>query len=323
MLMYYFDDTFDSEFGSRIIPIDGDITDDNLSHVLADYDFDTVINCAACVKHFVNDDLLDRVNVHGVENLINICSERNKKLIQVSTVSVAGESVNNSIPKDELLTENRLYFGQSLDNKYAETKFRAEKKVLEAVRGGLKGKVIRVGNLMSRESDGEFQINYSTNGFMKRLRAYAMIGSFPVDSLDSPAEFSPIDCTAKAVITLAGTPDKFTVFHAYNCHHVHMANVLDVMRGYGIDIDVVSDDEFNKKFNEMLADEKRNMEISSLISYLSAGSSERRFVGWDNSFTIKALYRLGFAWPLTGEKYIKQAVNALYTLGFFDSDYED
>lgn len=322
MLMYYFDDTFDSEFGSRIIPINGDITDDNLGSVLKDYDFDTVINCAACVKHFVNDDLLDRVNVHGVENLINICTERNKKLVHVSTVSVAGESVNDSVPVDKVLTESSLYLGQTLDNKYAETKFRAEKAVLEAVQKGFKGKIIRVGNLMSRESDGEFQINYSTNGFMKRLRAYAMIGSFPIGSMDAPAEFSPIDCTAKAVITLAGTPDKFTVFHAYNCHHVHMANVLDVMRRYGIDVDVVSDEEFNNKFNEVLADEKRNMEISSLIAYLNNGSRNRHFVGWDNSFTVKALYHLGFAWPLTGEKYIERAVNALYTLGFFDSKSE-
>lgn len=194
--------------------------------------------------------------------------------------------------------------------------------MLEAVQKGLKGKIVRVGNLMSRESDGEFQINYSTNGFMKRLRAYSMVGSFPIGSMDSPAEFSPIDYTAKAVITLAGTPDKFTVFHAYNCHHVHMANVLDVMRRYGIDIDIVSDEQFNDKFNEMLADEKRNMEISSLIAYLNNGSSNRRFVGWDNSFTVKALYRLGFAWPLTGEKYIERAVNALYTLGFFDNKSE-
>ncbi|MGN0163217.1 MAG: amino acid adenylation domain-containing protein, partial [Candidatus Ornithomonoglobus sp.] len=319
LLMYYFDDTFDSEFGSRIVPINGDITDDNLGSVLEAYDFDTVINCAACVKHFVNDDLLDRVNVHGVENLINICTKRNKKLIHVSTVSVAGESVNGSVPSDVVLKENSLYIGQTLDNKYAETKFRAEKAVLGAVRNGLNGKIIRVGNLMSRESDGEFQINYSTNSFMKRLRAYVMLGCFPVGSMDAPAEFSPIEYTAKAVITLAGTPDKFTVFHAYNCHHVHMANVLDVMRGCGIDINVVSDAEFNDKFNEMLADEKHNMEISSLVSYRSSGSISRRYVGWDNSFTVKALYHLGFSWPLTAEEYIKRAVNALYTLGFFDS----
>lgn len=318
LLMYYFDDTFDSEFGSRIIPINGDITNDNLGSVLEAYDFDTVINCAACVKHFVNDDLLDRVNVHGVKNLINICTERNKKLIHVSTVSVAGESVNGSVPSDVVLKENSLYIGQTLDNKYAETKFRAEKAVLRAVQNGLTGKIIRVGNLMSRESDGEFQINYSTNSFMRRLRAYVMLGCFPVGSMDAPAEFSPIEYTAKAVITLAGTPDKFTVFHAYNCHHVHMANVLEVMRRYGIAVDVVSDAEFSDKFNAMLADENRNMEISSLVSYLSSGNIRRRYVGWDNSFTVKALYHLGFSWPLTAEKYIERAVNALYTLGFFD-----
>ncbi len=320
MLMYYFDDAFDNEIGNRIIPVDGDITDKNLKDTLKDYNFDTVINCAACVKHFVTDDLLDRVNVHGVENLIDICIEQNKKLIQVSTVSVAGESVDNHIPESVKLTEDKLDFGQALDNKYAETKFRGERAVLCAVQKGLRGKVIRVGNLMSRNRDGEFQINYSTNGFMKRLRAYSIIGKFPVGSLDNTVEFSPIDSTAKAVITLAGTPDKFTVFHAYNCHHVHMANVLSVMKQYGRHIDVAEDEEFNRCFNELLADETRNMEISSLIAYMNSGKSNRKYIDRDNSFTVKALYRLGFAWPLTGEKYIRQAVDALATLGFFGDE---
>lgn len=320
MFMYYFDDTFADEIGGKIIPVNGDITDNNLGATLAECDFDMVINCAACVKHFVNDDLLERVNVHGVENLINICLEKNAKLVQISTVSVAGESVNDSVPMDKVLKENSLQLGQTLDNKYAETKFRAENKVLEAIQKGLRAKIIRVGNLMSRESDGEFQINFSTNGFMKRLRAYAMIGNFPIDSMDAPAEFSPIDCTAKAVITLAGTPDKFTIFHAYNCHHVHMANVLAVMQKYGINIRIVSREEFDDNLRKMLADEKNNMEVSSLIAYLNSGKANRYYVGWDNKFTIKALYRLGFAWPLTGERYIEQAVNALYTLGFFDKN---
>lgn len=322
MLMYYFDDTFDDIIGTKVIPIDGDITDKDLSKTLNGLDFGTVINCAACVKHFVNDDLLDRVNVHGVENLVSICLEENKRLVQISTVSVAGESVDGHIPESVKLTESRLDLGQALDNKYADTKFRGEKTVLEAVRKGLRGKVIRVGNLMSRERDGEFQINYSTNGFMQRLRAYSIIGKFPIGSMDSSAEFSPIDSTAKAVVTLAGTPDKFTVFHAYNCHHVHMANVIDTMKKYGMDIDVVDDKEFTEHFNALLADEERNMEISSLIAYMNSGKTNRRYVGWDNSFTVKALYRLGFAWPLTGEKYIKQAVDALSTLGFFDSEDE-
>jgi amino acid adenylation domain-containing protein/thioester reductase-like protein len=316
LLMYYFDDTFENELGTRLIPIDGDITDDNIKSVLAGYEFDTVINCAACVKHFVNDDLLDRVNVHGVENLIEVCRSRDKRLIQISTVSVGGESVNGSVPEGSLLRENTLNLGQNLDNKYAETKFRAEMAVLEAVRSGLRAKIIRVGNLMSREKDGEFQINYSTNGFMKRLRAYAIMGSFPVGSMDMPAEFSPIDLTAQAILLLAGTADKFTLFHACNCHYVHMANVLEAMRGCGIDIKVKSDDEFKAEFNEMLADERRNMDISSLIAYLNNGS--RRYVAHDTTHTVKALYRLGFSWQLTDNAYIRRAINALATLGFFD-----
>lgn len=318
MLMYYFDDTFDGAFDGRLIPVDGDITDGNLKDRLADCDFDTVINCAACVKHFVRDDLLDRVNVRGVENLIGICMDRGKRLVQVSTVSIAGESVDNHIPEEFKLTENKLSFGQNLDNKYAETKFRAEKAVLEAVQKGLRGKIVRVGNLMGRESDGEFQINYSTNGFMKRLRAYSIIGCYPVGSLDAVAEFSPIDSTAEALVALAGTPDRFTVFHAYNCHHVHMANVLDAMAQNGMQIETVGDAEFEARFQQMLRDESRNMEISGLIAYMNSGETNRRYVGWDNSFTVKALYRLGFSWPLTAERYMDRAVKALSTLGFFD-----
>ena len=48
---------------------------------------------------------------------------------------------------EKKLHENELYFGQSLTNKYIDTKFRAEKAVLEAAAEGMKGRVIRVGNL--------------------------------------------------------------------------------------------------------------------------------------------------------------------------------
>lgn len=317
LLMYYFDDTMENEFDQRILPVDGDITDTELTEKLKNCEFDTVINCAASVKHFAADDLLDKVNVQGVKNLIDLCMAFDKKLIQVSTVSIAGESVDDCVPEEVFLTENRLELGQALDNKYTQTKYQAEKAVLEAVAKGLRGKIIRVGNLMSRETDGEFQINFSTNGFMNRLKAYTILQKFPLDDMDREVEISAIDCTAQAIIRLAGTPDQFTVFHAYSCHPVHMANILKVMNEYGIHVDVVEEEEFRRAFNGMLADEAQNTEISGLISYMSSGKEKRRYVSWNNSFTVKALYRLGFSWPLVGESYIRRAIDALTTLGFF------
>ena len=320
MLVYYFSDGMDDLFGKRIIPIEGDITDKEIVSSLEKYDFKTVINCAACVKHFTNDDTLERINVHGVENLISMCIKTGRRLVQISTTSVAGVNVNRKFPPEKKIHENELYFGQDLTNKYIDTKFRGEKAVLEAIASDeLDGKIIRVGNLMSRNSDGEFQVNANTNGFMRFLRAYATIGKFPVSSMDEAVEFSPIDCTAAAVICLAGTNSKFTVFQACNGHNVEMGDVVELLNKCGIKIEVVKDEEFIESLNEVLKDEKKNMLISGLISYATSDNDKtEEFIGYDNSFTTKALYRLGFKWPIINEKYLANALDALATLGFFD-----
>ena len=91
MLMYYFDDPYKELFESRIICVDGDITSKEQVTGFSEYKFSTIINCAACVKHFAADDVLERINVQGVENLIDFCKNNGRRLIQISTVSVAGE----------------------------------------------------------------------------------------------------------------------------------------------------------------------------------------------------------------------------------------
>ena len=320
MLFYYFNDAMEELMGNRIQVIEGDITQEQLVDKLDKYDFGTVINCAACVKHFVNDDTLDRINVTGVENLIRLCSRTKRRLVQISTVSVAGENVHGRFPEEKKLHENELYFGQGLENKYVNTKFKAEKAVLEAVADHkLDGKIIRVGNLMSRHSDGEFQINFVTNGFMRTLRGYAAIGKFPVSAMDMVKEFSPIDCTAEAIVQLSGTNSEFTVFQACNSHRVQMADVVEAMNHCGLNVEVVSDKEFNRAMEEALRDEQKNMLVSGLVSYLSSDNADTvKYIDYDNTFTIKILYRLGFKWPITDENYLKNAFNALKSLGFFE-----
>ena len=95
-----------------------------------------------------------------MKNLIALCRAAGKRLIQTSTVSVAGDGLDGRPPRDWKIKENELYNGQLLDNAYALTKFKAEKAVLEAVARGLDGKIMRLGNLMGRHSDGEFQVNF-------------------------------------------------------------------------------------------------------------------------------------------------------------------
>ena len=322
LLKYYFEVIYNDLFGTRIRMIEGDITNMEQVESLKELDFDTVINCAASVKHFVSDDSLDRINVDAVKNLVSLCLAKKARLIHISTTSTGAYLDATRYRPGMVYAENMLHIGQDLSNAYVRTKFLAEEAVLTAVKEqALDAKIMRVGNLMSRYSDGEFQINSVTNSFMLRLRAYAALGAFPCYEMDMPAEFSPIDMTAASIIALAGTPKDFTVFHARNAHDVQMGDVLAAMNECGIEIKPVSDEEFQKRISAFMEDESRSLLVAPLISYnKAAGTVKMVSIPDVSTFTTKALYQLGFKWPIITDDYISKAIMALQTLGFFDED---
>ena len=219
------------------------------------------------------------------------------------------------------MKENQLYFGQDLSNKYANSKFKAEKAILESVeKDGLDGMIVRLGNLMGRNSDGEFQINNITNAFMRSLKGYKVLKKFPISNLDQQVDLSPIDETAKTIILFAATPKKFTVFHSLNSHKVQMGDLVDAMIMAGIEIEKVDDETFAKAMTEAMYDEKKSIAVSSLLSYASSDGLSHEEIGWDSAYSVKALYRLGYRWPITDFEYLEKLIRALITLGFFDRE---
>ncbi len=320
MLMYYFDSPLDEETGRLVRVVDADVTDEALGEKLAGEPFDTIVNCAAIVKHFAADDIIERVNVGGVVNLIRLAKNSGARLIHISTISVAGENIDGKFPLTFRLHEDELDVGQDISNKYVNSKFKAEKAILEAVPHGLDAKIVRVGNLMGRQSDGEFQINSVTSGFIRDLRSYQAIGCFPVSGCDSRVDFSPIDEVARAILLLAGAPKQFTLFHAVNSHEVEMGDVIQAMNRCGFSIRIVPDEEFGRLLAAMMEDDSKNMLVSSLISYASSDKHVHQYIHTDNSFSVKALYRLGFKWPITDETYLTGMMQALDSLGFFSED---
>lgn len=319
LMAYYFDSPRTEEIDQYVEVVNGDVTDKTLYENLKDYDFNIIINSAAIVKHFANDDIIEKVNVGGVKNLIEVAKKKNARIVQISTLSVAGENIDNKFEPSFKIKENMLDFGQDVSNKYVHSKFNAERAILEAIdKDGLDGKIIRVGNLMSRQSDGEFQANSITNGFMRDLKGYATLHQFPVNSMDVTIDFSPIDEVAKTIILLGKTPKKFSIFHSANSHMVEMGDIVDVLNELGFDIKVVSDEEFLETMKRMMMDDTKSMLVSSLISYSSSDMHTHSFIGSDNEFTNKALYHLSYKWPITDYEYLKNAIESLTTLDFFE-----
>ncbi|MBP5277349.1 MAG: amino acid adenylation domain-containing protein, partial [Prevotella sp.] len=230
LLFYYYGRNYKELFGTRLRIALGDVTHD----IHVSEHVDTVFNCAAVVKHFSKGTEIEDVNIGGAVNCVKFCLATGARLIHVSTYSTAGLSIDGIPGPDTVQTEQNLFFGQFMDNQYIHSKFISERVVLEAVAiHGLNGKVMRVGNLAPRSTDGEFQINFQTNSAMGRIRVFKMLGCYPYEMSDDPMEFSPINEVAQSIVLLSETPRECCLFHPYNNHSVHFGDVLSSLEKIG------------------------------------------------------------------------------------------
>jgi thioester reductase-like protein len=319
LMRYYFDEDFTDLMGSRIIPIEGDITEIGDFKKLKEEPIDTIINSAALVKHYTADDYIFRVNVDGVINGLKFAQTRNNiKYVQISTVSVLSSySLNEEAYPNQEFNERTLYYEQDLENKYVCSKFLAERAVLQAATNGLSVKIIRVGNLMSRYSDGMFQKNYDTNAFLNNIKAIKKLGALNPAMANEKVDMSQIDYVAKGILELCRTPDKSRVFHCMNNHYISHRDIVDVLNTYGHGIEEVNLEEF-----KWIYEQNFNENIQGIITADFAIDDFDEEDDFEENVkieqTVDILHSLGFDWPEPDEKYLKRLFDYLNKLNYFE-----
>ena len=114
-------------------------------------------------------------------------------------------------------SEKTLYIGQNLENLYINSKFEAEKSILESINSGLEAQIFRIGNITSRYTDGKFQINPTENSFANRFKSFVNISAVPNTVSNAYLEFTPVDlCTKAFILIMQNYIKDFSVFHLYN-----------------------------------------------------------------------------------------------------------
>ena len=314
LLFYYFAQSFKELFGKRLHIVLGDVTQDFDESLKVD----TVFNCAAIVKHFSEGTEIEDVNIGGAQRCVDFCIKTGAKLVHISTASTRGLWAGEI--KDDVYTEQRLYIGQYLGNKYIFSKYMAERLILDAVAlHGLCAKIMRVGNLAARSTDGEFQANFSTNSFMGRIRIYNMLGCCPYTLRNKQVEFSPINEVSRAICLLATTPKECTVFHPYNIHGQFLGDVLSGLSKVTGGIRFVEQEDFQQAMDEAGQDPQKAKQMAAMLAYQDMAHGQKTAdVKRDNDYTTQVLYRLGFAWSPTSWDYVERMLTAIGGFGFFD-----
>ena len=258
-LHFYFGDSLDKYINSRIFVIKGNITKQNLGMSNSTFetvinDISIVINAAANVKHYGNYDKFKSINIDSSVNIIDLCKNYSKRLLHLSTLSISGNMILDGTnplkdvekAKKVFFSESNLFINQSLDNVYTRSKFEAEKIILENINKGLDAKILRLGNITSRFSDGVFQINPEENAFVNRLKSIILLKAIPKSLLEQEVEFTPVDLCGDSIIKIMQNNNKkASVFHLYNSNHIKISSILKIFKFSGININVYSDNEFS------------------------------------------------------------------------------
>ncbi len=331
-LHFYFGDIYDGEIGRRIQVVRGNVREYELGLTEEEYEslgakLNTVIHCAALVKHFGEYKEFEDTNIKGTQKIVDLCEKFNLRLMHISTISVSGNVfadgayVDNNFEETVDYTEKNFYIGQNLENLYIKSKFEAEKVILNAIANGLEAYILRMGNLTNRYNEGKFQPNHFENAFVNRFRSILKIGCAPDYLLDIYTEFTPIDYAADAVIALASHYNKkFSVFHLLNDNNVTLDRLYETMRKLGISMEVVSHEDFVKKIDELLANPVRKEDLNGIINDLD---KDKKLV-YDSSIRIKSdfskkvLSDIGFEWPYIDTNYLYMYFKYFADIGYFD-----
>lgn len=316
-LHHYFGTKHDKRFEEKVQTIEGDMTMAATFHRLEGIESRdlTVINCAAMVKHFAPKELMERINVDAVNLLADYCMHHNARLIHISTLNAMMPADDGVFSESQAITESTFTPLHSSANPYTVTKRKAENMLLKAVERGLNCKIMRMGNLSSRLSDGMLQKGFQHNAAINWLRILAVTGCCPQSLMDAPVEFTPVDVAASAVMSLAETFGSGNVFHVFCPPMLSVGDVVRAMNRCGMNVVTASDEVFAQRLQTLQDNERDGQALAVARETRSFGTP---LFCWNNDFTLKVLANHAQSMPNLPPHYIENLIKELSNNSFFN-----
>lgn len=258
-------------------------------------DIDVVINCAAKVQHLGKQDDFEKINANSVKNIIETIGKKDFEFIQISTLSIFG-----GIPNDrDVVYENDLGIGQTFDNFYDETKFKAEVYLENFYKSGGRGGIFRLGNIMNNSNTGFMQRNITENAFTMMFQA--IINTKKLLGLDKyVTNISPVDKCAEFIVKSICNYDlRGNVVNVHNPNLISMGELVHIVNNIG-------------KYG--IGHTKSGLELpEKYVPYLTnyINTEKGNTVSYDSANFNKIAKELKFSWPIIDISYVSKIIKYL------------
>ena len=225
-------------------------------------------------RHYAASDNALVTNREGTRHVLAFARAAGARMVYISTVSLGSEYVKSDPGLTREFSEDDFDIGQNWeDNVYLKGKFEAERLVREAAGGGLPVKILRIGRLVGRSSDGVFQKNPESNAFWGLVSGIVQAGMVPTELSDMVLDTTAVDeCAAAALLLIQ--KGSGMVYHLFN---PEMDSVREMIETMGANIVETSREQFEDRLRSLLA-AGGSVSLSMLLSQYKMCIRDRGFM---------------------------------------------
>jgi amino acid adenylation domain-containing protein/thioester reductase-like protein len=253
------------EFEPRIIPVTGNLAEPRFGWTdegfleLAEH-VDAIYHNAAWVNFAFPYHLLKPTNVLGTKEILRFaCSCKLKPVHHMSTYSIFStancsqlEKIDESTPLDSAPV--------SLEG-YSQTKWVAERLVMEAQARGIPATIYRLGHVTGHSKTG---ICHTTDLLWNQVKGCIQLRVAPV--LDIPVDLTPVDFLSAAIVELSQRQRHLgRVFHLMSEDRITWSELFDHARAFGYPLAPRAPEDWRRE----LLDRARNDPQNALYPFLS------------------------------------------------------
>ena len=306
-LDWYFGAAWTSANRSSIQVIQGDITKPRFGLDEQEYNAyaqkaDCILHAAADVRHYGSGHALMDTNLLGTQHAIAFAKAAKGTLHHISTASICAEYCLEDFDRETTFYETDFDIGQNWqDNLYIESKFLAEKQVMDAMEKGMDACIYRVGRLVGRQSDGAFLRDPERNAFYRIVQGIRRVGAIPRNWEENEIEMTAVDACAEAIVALMEGDE--ACYHVLNPNLISLGEALDATQS---SIQRVEEGTFLDCIRKNMEGEGAT-ELASLIDLYNRTKGKRDRMHVSAAHTQQVLHGLGFEWRKPSPKVLLSA----------------
>ncbi|SJN60077.1 Linear gramicidin synthase subunit D [Vibrio ruber DSM 16370] len=255
---------------------------------------DTVFHAAAQINFVLSYSSVKQSNVQGTMNILTFCGDGiRKSLHYLSTIAV----FSPHYPEQPIVEHYIPDYPAALSIGYTQSKWVAERYVIQAREQGLNANIFRIGRIGGDSRSGACQ---SDDFLWRQMKSYIQMGVAPEPSALF-TDLLPVDFVADVVVALAQSElDKGENYHIFHPHGTTFEPVYQAIRSLGYSLEITSYYEWMKQL-ELRVTQGKEVALGSLIHLFNENSLDTGDNVYGNPVTTQCIEQLGVSFPELSE----------------------